>query len=100
MCYTTFQERYNSSLPFLLVLLFHMFFCFCFVSGCQLTDLYTYSKWYVSLDCLVDLDVKLDVNYVNVHETREKKMERKGQVSCISSDVSAVNYSMVVFTKT
>ncbi len=48
---------------------------------------------------------KTDINYVNAKESQQKKVKRKGQVSCddsttsFSSDDSAVNYTKVVFTK-
>ncbi|CAM4732232.1 unnamed protein product [Leuciscus chuanchicus] len=51
---------------------------------------------------------KMDINYVNVKESQQKKINRKGQatyddgtksVSSDTSEESAVNYSKVVFTK-
>lgn len=95
-------------------------FCFC-VFGFQLSDLSTSSQRYVSLEDrrktsdyinvsetaslgLVDLR-KTDIDYVNVKESQQKKVKRKGQMSCddgttsLSSDDSTVNYSKVVFTK-
>lgn len=99
-----------------------------FLFVCQLADLSSISQRYVSLqersktsDYInvsesvspghVNFNNKImAVDYVNVkEESRRKKINRKGQASCddgttsVSSDasnVSAVNYSMVVFTKT
>ncbi|XP_016393246.1 uncharacterized protein LOC107727771 [Sinocyclocheilus rhinocerous] len=87
----------------------------------SLSDLSTSSQRYVSLEDrrktsdyinvsetaslgLVDFK-KMDTDYVNVKESQQKKVKRKGQVSCddgttsLSSDDSALNYSKVVFTK-
>lgn len=113
-CITShFKGGYNPLLTFLFV--------------CQLADLSSLSQRYVSLqersktsDYInvsesatpgqVDFNNKImAVDYVNVKESRRKKINSKGQASCddgttsVNSDASnesAVNYSMVVFTKT
>lgn len=97
-----------------------------FLFVCQLADLSCISQRYASLqersktsDYInvsesvspgqVDFNNKImAVDYVNVKKSQRKKINRKGQASCddgttsVSSDssnASAVNYSMVVFTK-
>ncbi len=98
-------------LPFFIAI----FLFFLWVFGFQLSDHSTSSQRYVSPEDRRKSSDYINVpetasfglvDFVNVIESQQKKVKRKGQMSCddgatsFSSDDSTVNYSKVVFTKT